>query len=90
MYGFEYKYITFLDVINNITIIYDYSIIEFIILVIGLIFILVMNLYIIPTIRIYIEYRKIEKETEKRKEFLRKIKLQKDIEDKIAIELNIR
>lgn len=90
MYWFEYKYITFLDVINNITIIYDYSIIEFIILVIWLIFILVMNLYIIPTIRIYIEYRKIEKETEKRKEFLRKIKLQKDIEDKIAIELNIR
>lgn len=90
MYWFEYKYITFLDVINNITIIYDYSIIEFIILVIWLIFILVMNLYVIPTIRIYIEYRKIEKETEKRKEFLRKIKLQKDIEDKIAIELNIR
>lgn len=90
MYWFEYKYITFSDVINNITIIYDYSIIEFIILVIWLIFILVMNLYVIPTIRIYIEYRKIEKETEKRKEFLRKIKLQKDIEDKIAIELNIR
>lgn len=90
MYWFEYKYITFSDVINNITIIYDYSIIEFIILVIWLIFILVMNLYIIPTIRIYIEYRKIEKETEKRKEFLRKIKLQKDIEDKIAIELNIK
>ena len=90
MYWFEYKYITFSDVINNITIIYDYSIIEFIILVIWLIFILVMNLYVIPRIRIYIEYRKIEKETEKRKEFLRKIKLQKDIEDKIAIELNIK
>jgi len=90
MFWFEYKYMMFSEVINNIKVIYDYSIIEYIILFWWIITVLVMTMYIIPTIRSYIEYKKVENENEKRKEFLRKIKLQKDIEDKIAKDLNIR
>lgn len=86
---FEYKYITFFEVINNIKTIYNYTNIEIAFLLLWISIILLLILYIIPFIKIYFDYKKIMKEKNNKKELLKKIKLQKDIEDKIAKELNI-
>lgn len=86
---FEYKYITFFEVINNIKTIYNYTNIEIAFLLLWISIILLLILYIIPFIKIYFDYKKIMKEKNNKKELLKKIKLQKDIEDRIAKELNI-
>ena len=89
MIWFEYKYITFSEIIKNIKIFTDYSTYELIILIISVFIILLLINYIIPIIKVYFNYKKVLKEKSKKKEFLRKISLQKDIEDQIAKEINI-
>lgn len=89
MIWFEYKYKTFSEIIKNIKIFTNYSTYELIILIISIFIILLLIIYIIPIIKVYFNYKKILKEKSKKKEFLRKISLQKDIEDQIAKEINI-
>jgi len=89
MLWFEYKYITFSEIIKNIKIFTDYSTYELIILIIAVFIILLLTIYIIPIIAVYINSQKIKKEKIRKRDLLRKISLQKNIEDKIAKELNI-
>ncbi len=89
MIWFEYKYITFSEVIKSIKTISIYNYIDFIMLFLWVFLTIVLIFYIIPVTSVYIEYRKTEKTKLKRKEFLKKIALQKNIEDKIAKEINI-
>lgn len=89
MIWFEYKYITFSEVIKSIKLITSYNYIELMILFLWVFLTIIFVLYIIPTISVYNEYKKAERIKLKRKEFLKKIALQKNIEDKIAKEINI-
>lgn len=90
MIWFEYKYNTFSEVIKNIKILTQYSVVDLIMLFSLLIVIILFIFYIIPISKVYIDSQKLKKEKAKKREFLRKISLQKDIEDKIAKEINIR
>lgn len=89
MIWFEYKYITFSEITKSIKIFENYSTNELIILIISIFVILLLIIYLIPIIKVFLNYKKVLKEKSKKKEFLRKIALQKDIEDQIAKEINI-
>lgn len=89
MIWFEYKYISFIEVIDKMKTFNNYSFIELIVLVFSIITIILLILYIMPFIRIYMDEKKKIKEKNRKREFLKKIALQKDIEDKIAKEINI-
>ncbi|NCO32131.1 hypothetical protein GW891_05195 [bacterium] len=45
--------------------------------------------YILPFFKLYLEEKKKIKEKNRKRDFLKKIALQKDIEDKIAKQINI-
>lgn len=89
MIWFNYNYITFSEIIKNMKLLLNYSFIEIIILIISIILIIFTIFYILPIINIYLIYRKNLKEKNKKKELLRKIVLQKDIDDKISKDLNM-
>ncbi len=89
MIWFEYKYNTFSEVIKNIKILSQYSIIDIITLLSLIVIIILFVFYIIPISKVYINSQKLKKEKAKKRDFLRKIALQKDIEDQIAKEINI-
>ena len=86
---FEYKYTSSSDIINNFKLLTEYSILEYTILIVLLIILISMIYYIIPIINTYIIFRKKEKEKYKRKEMIKQIVMQKDINDEIEKELNI-
>jgi len=90
MIWFNYNYITFSEVIKNMKLLLNYWFIEIIILIIGILFIISTIFYILPIIKVYLNYKKSTLEKAKKKELIRKIALQKDIDDKIAKELNIQ
>ena len=90
MIWFEYKYLSFTEVLNNIKNINNYSQEELDILWASILVILILIVYLIPIIKVYNDERKRVKEKMKKREFLKKIALQKDIEDKIAQEINIK
>lgn len=89
MIWFEYKYTTSSDIINNIKLLTEYSIIEYAILTISLILLILIIYYIIPTINIYFWFAKKENEQLKRKVMIKQIVMQKDINNEIEKELNI-
>lgn len=90
MIWFEYKYLSFTEVLNNIKNINNYSHEELDILWASILVILILIVYLIPIIKVYNDERKRLKEKMKKRELLKKIALQKDIEDKIAQEINIK
>jgi len=90
MIWFNYNYITFSEVIKNMKLLLNYWFIEIIILIIGILFIISTIFYILPIIKVYLNYKNTTKDKAKKKELIRKIALQKDIDDKIAKELNIQ
>ncbi|MDD3793820.1 MAG: hypothetical protein PHI37_03345 [Candidatus Gracilibacteria bacterium] len=67
----------------------DYGLIEIIVLIIGILFIISTIFYVFPIIKIYLNYKSTLKEKNKKRDLIRKIALQKDLEDKIAKEINI-
>lgn len=89
MIWFNYELLTFSNVYNWVKAINNYSIIELSILLISILFLVLITLYVIPIIKIY----NIESEQNalkvKNKKMLRRIALQKDIEDAIAEELKL-
>ena len=86
---FEYEYTSSSDIINNFRLLTEYSLLEYIILIMLIIILISMVYYIIPLINIYLIYRRKEKEKGKRKEMIKQIVMQKDINDEIEKELNI-
>ncbi len=89
MVWFEYKYTTSADVINNIKLLTEYSIIEYSILIGSIILLIIFIYYIVPTINISNTFWKKEKEKKNRKKLIKQIVMQKDINDEIEKELNI-
>ena len=89
MIWFEYEYTAFSEVIKSLKIITDYTINDLITLIIWLVLIVLFVFYIIPINEVYRNSQKIKKEKLRKRDLLRKISLQKNIEDKIAKEINI-
>ncbi|MDD3145385.1 MAG: hypothetical protein PHV23_04715 [Candidatus Gracilibacteria bacterium] len=89
MIGFEYKYISFIEVIDKMKRFNNYSLNELIVLASSITIMILLILYILPFLKLYLEEKKKLKERKRKKDFLKKISLQKDIEDKIAKEINI-
>lgn len=86
---FEYEYTSSTDIFNNIKLITQYSIFEYALLFIS-IFILVFTIYyIVPSLNIYFKFREKEKWKEVRKQMIKQIAMQKDINDVIEKELDI-
>ena len=90
MLWFEYKYLTSSEILSKIVNIIDYSIIDIIILVIWIAFIIILTFYLFPLINIYNKEKQKLKEKKIKKEMLRKIVLQKEINESIAKELDIK
>lgn len=90
MIWFEYKYTSSSEIIESIKLITEYNLIDFIILWVWIFIIFIFSLYIIPLIKIYKINKKEEKEKRKKKDLIKKILLQKDMEDSISKELNIK
>ena len=89
MIWFEYKYTWTTEIFNNINIINEYSIFEYSLLA-GLILLLILNIYyIIPSVNLYLKFRDKEKSKDLRKQMIKQIAMQKDINDVIEKELNI-
>jgi len=88
MNGFEYKYNTPNDIFQNILLLQDFSPISIGVFVVILLWFVVQILYVIPMINIvYSEFVK-QMKAKKRKDFIRQIAIQKDIEDKIMQEID--
>ncbi len=88
MNGFEYKYNTPNDIFLNILLLQEISPISLGIFCVLLLIIISHLLYIIPTINIlYTEFIRARK-AKKRKDFIRQIAIQKDIEDQIMQEID--
>jgi len=86
---FEYKYIPATNIFNNIKLITQYSAIEYLLLFIS-VFILISTIYyIVPIINIFLKFRENEKTKEIRKQLIKQIAMQKDINDVIEKELDI-
>ncbi len=90
MLWFEYKYLTSSEILSKIVNLMDYSIIDIIILVIWLVLIIILTFYVFPFINIYNKEKQKLKEKKRKKEMLRKIVLQKEINESIAKELDIK
>jgi hypothetical protein len=89
MIWFEYKYTTSNEVINNIKLVLDYSVIEYSILAGLIIFLILLIYYILPSINIYRDQKQINKKINKKKEMLKLILIQNKINEEIEKELNI-
>ncbi len=89
MIWFNYKYLSFIEVIDNIKTFNNYSFIELIVLVLSITIMILLIFYILPFFKLYLEEKKKIKEKNRKRDFLKKIALQKDIEDKIAKQINI-
>lgn len=87
MNWFNYNFLTFLEVYNNIKIINYYNIFDYIWLILWLIILVVSILYLLPLIDIYRHYKMENRIKLNKKKMIRRIAMQKDIEDTIAKEL---
>lgn len=90
MYWFEYIYNSPKFILNNLKLISDFSLTEYLILIIIIIIFLVFSYYIIPYFDLLIDYNKAENEKIKRKKLIQSIAIQKDLDDEIEKELNLK
>mgnify|MGYP003978155541 CR=1 FL=1 len=89
MIWFEYKFWTFSELINSVKLFSEYSIKEYSILVASVFLLILCIYYIIPFINICINYIVQKRKKRKRKELIKQIAMQKDINEEIEKELNI-
>lgn len=89
MNGFEYKYHTPNDILNNILLISEIS--PFYLGLFWVIFLLliILQLFIIPSLNIMIVNHIKQHESNKRRTFIKQIAIQKDIEDQISDEIDV-
>jgi hypothetical protein len=89
MNGFEYKYHTPNDIFNNVLLISDISPTDLGVFLVTIFLFFILVLYIIPSIHIILIHAVKSYESKKRKNFIKQIAIQKDIEDQIAEEINV-
>lgn len=90
MNGFEYKYHTPNDILNNILLLPEISFFNLGLFSMIFIIIIMLQLYIIPAVNISIVNYFKQKESHKRRNFIKQIAIQKDIEDQISEEIDIQ
>ena len=89
MIGFEYKYKSPIEIIHNLGFLSDYSVLWLILIIISIIITISLIIYIGPIISIWLDYRELENEKLEKKNFLKLMILQKNLEEEIENELNI-
>jgi hypothetical protein len=89
MNGFEYKYHTPNDILNNILLISEISPLDLGLFWFLFILILWLQLHIIPAINIVVANAIKQYESNKRRNFIKQIAIQKDIEDQISEEIDV-
>lgn len=88
MNGFEYKYNTPNDILQNILLLQEKSPIELGVFLGIFIWFVLMILYIIPMINIFFAEFTKRMAMKKKKDFIRQIAIRKDIEDQILQEID--
>jgi len=89
MNGFEYKYHTPNDIFDNVLLISEISPIDIGVFWVTIFLFFILILYIIPAIHILIINAIKTYESKKRRNFIKQIAIQKDIEDQIAEEIDV-
>jgi CHASE3 domain sensor protein len=87
MKQFDYTYLTFREVMNNINYIYNFSFLEHIFIIFLLIIIFLLGYYIIPYFQIQKENLIIKSNQDKKRDFIKKLLLQREIEEEIEREI---
>lgn len=90
MLWFEYKYLTSTEIFNQVTHIINFGVSEILLLIILIIVSITLIFFAIPIFDIYVKISNKQKEKNKRKETLRKIVLQKEINEDIEKEINTK
>lgn len=90
MIWFEYKYISSHEILTKIELVSNYSIVDIASLLALILLTFLLIFYVIPYISLYHEFICKKRQKSKKKDFIRKINLQREIEDSIAAELNIK
>ncbi|ATU05295.1 hypothetical protein BKN14_02455 [Candidatus Gracilibacteria bacterium HOT-871] len=88
MFGFHYEYIKSQEIFDNIVKIYNYGIIEYSVLIGGILLIISMIFFIVPAIKSYLRKSELKKEKAKKKQMINRIVLQKNLEDLVMREVN--
>lgn len=86
---FQYEFKTLSEILNTVTDVYSYSIIEIIILFILVLVVFALVFYALPILEISIESIRKDSEKKKKKKLLTKIILQKQVEDEIDKEIHM-
>ena len=89
MNGFEYKYHTPNDILNDILLLSEISPLDMGLFWVIFWCIFMLQLYIIPSINIIVVNAIKQHESTKRRNFIKQIAIQKDIEDQIAEEIDV-
>ncbi len=89
MIWFNFEYKTSTEIINTSKTVLEYSPLEYFTLFLLIVFFILFLYYIIPAINIFFAERKKEIDKQKRKDTIKQIAIQKDINDEIEKELNI-
>ena len=89
MNGFEYQYHTPYDILNSILLLTDTTLFHLGVFWVLVILLLLFLLYILPAIQILITHMFKSRESKKRRNFIKQIAIQKDIEDQIAEEIDV-
>jgi antibiotic biosynthesis monooxygenase (ABM) superfamily enzyme len=90
MIWFEYTYISSHEIIEKAKLLTEYSIIDTTVLIILFISTISIIYYVIPYLNLYNDYLEKEKIKKNKRNLLRRIKLQKEIEEKLAKQINIK
>lgn len=89
MNGFEYKYHTPNDILNDILLLSEISPLDMGIFWVIFWCLILLQLYLIPSINIIVVNAFKQYESNKRRNFIKQIAIQKDIEDQIAEEIDV-
>lgn len=89
MNGFEYKYHTPNYIFNDILLLTEISPIDLGLFCVIFLCLMFLQMYIIPSINIIIVNAFKQHESNKRRNFIKQIAIQKDIEDQIAEEIDV-
>lgn len=85
----DLSYYTPKQILENINLISSFGAIEFTVLFSSILIFSLLIFYILPSLGVFVKYIKKEKEKRKKKILLKKIILQKEIEDSIMKEVEI-
>lgn len=84
---FYYEFKSLMEILNSIRGVFEYSTIDLSMFAVLFVFVFITVFYIVPLAKIFQDYALKQREKKSKKTLLNKIRLQKQIEDEIDIEL---